>query len=226
MISQGLLDEVRSLRELANSMFNSPLEKGSSPDFTLGIYQSIGYREFCGYLESPSDASHAEALARMKISTRQYAKRQISWLRNKFIPAVNAANIKENSVPLYLMDATVLDGGWITNVQTPATDILERFLLRQDIPDPKLLSETAFRMLSAASKDVSPISVLEARRKRTCSVCTLQEDRPVMIEDGSEWIAHRKTRSHQRHAAKNKLQQKGSIPIQVPQKGSVVQGKC
>ena len=65
-----------------------------------------GYREFCGYLESPSDASYAEALARMKISTWQYAKRQISWIRNKLIPAVNAANVKEILVPLYLMDAT------------------------------------------------------------------------------------------------------------------------
>ena len=125
-------------------------------------------------------------------------------------------------------------------MQTPATDILEseltifwvcldlnnssEFLLQQqDIPDPKLLSEIAFQMLSAASKDVrlvypslyqvgpclihsfpSPITVLEARRKKTCSVCTLQEDRPVMIEEGPEWIAHQKTRSHRRLAAKIK----------------------
>lgn len=38
----------------------------------------------------------------------------------------------------------------------------------------------------------------------TCSVCTLQEDRPVMIEEGPEWIAHQKTRSHRRLAAKIK----------------------
>ena len=76
-------------------------------------------------------------------------------------------------------------------------------------------------MLSGASKDVrlalslpvktflkhltfSPISVLEARKKKTCSVCTLQEDRPVMIEEGPEWIAHQKTRSHRRLATKTK----------------------
>ena len=51
---------------------------------------------------------------------------------------------------------------------------------------------------------LSPISVLAARRKKTCSVCTLQEDRPVMIEEGPEWIAHQKTRSHRRLAAKIK----------------------
>ncbi|KAF8810711.1 tRNA isopentenyltransferase [Phlegmacium glaucopus] len=200
MISQGLLDEVRSLRRLANSTPNSPSAKRSSLDFTLGIYQSIGYREFCGYLESPSDAAYAEALACMKTSTWQYAKRQISWIRNKLIPAVNAANVNETLVPLYLLDATALGEKWITNVQTPATDILERFLLQQDIPDPKLLSETASRMLSAASKDVSPISVLVARRKQICPVCTLQADRPVMIEEGPEWTAHQKTRGHRRAA--------------------------
>jgi tRNA dimethylallyltransferase len=42
----------------------------------------------------------------MKTSTWQYGKRQISWLRNKLIPAVNAANVEEILVPLYLMDAT------------------------------------------------------------------------------------------------------------------------
>ena len=68
----------------------------------------LGYREFCGYLESPSDASYAEALARMKTSTWQYAKRQISWIRNKLIPAINAVNDDELFLPLYLMDATGL----------------------------------------------------------------------------------------------------------------------
>jgi len=95
------------------------------------------------------------------------------------------------------------------------------FLLQQDIPDPKLLSQTASQMLSTTSKDVrlvypslkkvnpflihstpSPISILAARRKKTCSVCTLQSDRPVMIEEGPEWIAHQKTRSHRGRAAK------------------------
>lgn len=34
------------------------------------------------------------------------------------------------------------------------------FLLQQDIPDPKLLSETAFQMLSVAPKDVRLIYAL------------------------------------------------------------------
>lgn len=44
----------------------------------------------------------------MKQSTRRYAKRQVSWIRNKLLPAVNAVNTtnSESIVPTYLLDAT------------------------------------------------------------------------------------------------------------------------
>lgn len=43
----------------------------------------------------------------MKMSTRQYAKRQISWLRNKLIPAIYASNADyEGQVLAYLLDAS------------------------------------------------------------------------------------------------------------------------
>jgi tRNA dimethylallyltransferase len=41
----------------------------------------------------------------MKISTRQYAKKQISWIRNKLMPAVKEANAQADTVSLYLLDA-------------------------------------------------------------------------------------------------------------------------
>jgi tRNA dimethylallyltransferase len=47
----------------------------------------------------------------MKLSTRQYAKRQVSWLRNKLLPVVYATNANngqdvELTTPAYLLDAT------------------------------------------------------------------------------------------------------------------------
>lgn len=43
----------------------------------------------------------------MKISTRQYAKRQISWLRNKLLPAIYASNADyEGEALAYLLDAS------------------------------------------------------------------------------------------------------------------------
>lgn len=46
----------------------------------------------------------------MKQTTRKYAKGQVSWLRNKLLPAVHAANVESQETglvtPTYLLDAT------------------------------------------------------------------------------------------------------------------------
>ncbi|KAF8163110.1 tRNA isopentenyltransferase [Crassisporium funariophilum] len=203
MLSQGLLDEIRSLKDIANvgQATVQASEGPSSSDYTLGIYQSIGYREFCNYLESPTNIALSEALDRMKISTRQYAKRQISWIRNKLIPAVESANTEDNVAPMYLLDATALADDWVVNVETPAVKVLDSFLIGDEMPNPKTLSDVAEKMLTVEHKDVNPASVLQARQKRVCPVCTVHDDRPVMIE-GPEWDAHQKTRSHRRLVAK------------------------
>lgn len=68
-----------------------------------------GFREFNDYLasEEPSTVQFQDAAERMKLSTRQYAKRQISWIRNKLLPAIRTANSQTpNCVPMYLLDAT------------------------------------------------------------------------------------------------------------------------
>ena len=62
--------------------------------------------------DEPSEAMFREAVEQMKLGTRRYAKRQVSWLRNKLLPAVNAANAAAQAkngvpvVPAYLLDAT------------------------------------------------------------------------------------------------------------------------
>ncbi|MCI8910760.1 MAG: tRNA (adenosine(37)-N6)-dimethylallyltransferase MiaA [Oscillibacter sp.] len=66
MVSAGLLEEVRAL-----------LNRGLPREATA--LQAIGYKEFLGVLESVS--TEAEALAEVKLRSRQYAKRQLTWLR-------------------------------------------------------------------------------------------------------------------------------------------------
>jgi hypothetical protein len=75
-----------------------------------------GYKEFEPYLASRSGASdddqHGAAsdplfkagLERMKISTRQYAKRQVKWIQQKLLPAVR--KLEEKDVTVVLLDAT------------------------------------------------------------------------------------------------------------------------
>jgi len=72
MAEAGLLDEVRAL-----------LGRGLPRRATA--LQAIGYKELLGVLEGTR--TEAEALAEVKLRSRQYAKRQLTWLRRN--PAIH-----------------------------------------------------------------------------------------------------------------------------------------
>ena len=72
MAEAGLLGEARAL-----------LNRGLPRNATA--LQAIGYKEFLGVLEGTK--TEAEALAEVKLRSRQYAKRQLTWLRRN--PAVH-----------------------------------------------------------------------------------------------------------------------------------------
>jgi len=100
MMQHGLLEDVKMLRGKALS------ESASKADSTSGIFQSIGYKEFSGYLSSgsPTQKDYDEAIERTKISNRQYARRQVQWIRNKLLPAANAAAPNGSKLPIYLLE--------------------------------------------------------------------------------------------------------------------------
>ena len=66
MVAEGLLDEVRGL-----------LSAGLPPEATA--LQAIGYKEFLDVAEGSK--TEAEAVEEVKLRSRQYAKRQLTWLR-------------------------------------------------------------------------------------------------------------------------------------------------
>ncbi|KAF7304643.1 tRNA dimethylallyltransferase [Mycena kentingensis (nom. inval.)] len=189
MLSQGLLDEVRSLQGLKHA---------NETDYTLGIYQSIGYREFHAYLASETQTSKAytEAVENMKISTRQYARRQISWIRNKLLPAVRAAD-----VPAYVLDATRVDENWNKNVCDPAVTLTEKFLDGIELPDPATLSELATTLFQGSDKPTNPNSVLASQRKVVCDSCTSDPTKPYLVDE-DQLQRHIHGRTHRRLARK------------------------
>ncbi len=63
MMQQGLLEEVKSLVSFKN----------------LNALQTVGYRELFGHLEG--DLSLQDAVEAIKINTRHYAKRQLTWFK-------------------------------------------------------------------------------------------------------------------------------------------------
>ena len=72
MVEAGLLEEVRTL-----------LDRGLPRDATA--LQAIGYKEFLGVLEG--EITVDQAVAEVKLRSRQYAKRQLTWLRRN--PAIH-----------------------------------------------------------------------------------------------------------------------------------------
>ena len=66
MVEEGLLQEVRGL-----------LESGLPRESTA--LQAIGYKEFLAVADGT--ATEAEAIEEVKLRSRQYAKRQLTWLR-------------------------------------------------------------------------------------------------------------------------------------------------
>ena len=68
MLDEGLLEEALSL-----------YKKGFlAPDTTAG--QAIGYKELLGYIEGVATLS--EAVEEIKLASRRYAKRQLTWFRH------------------------------------------------------------------------------------------------------------------------------------------------
>lgn len=205
-MQQGLLDEVVQLVRIAQRSDDNSL------NFTTGIFQSIGdnitssqlpsladwvvlgYREFHTYLTSGQETEKAynTAVDAMKVSTRQYAKRQVSWIRNKLLPAVYAWNVvayePSQDVVMYLLDATgtaheifrirdnlketrLLDHGeqWVRNVRDIAVNITTPFLTSQPLPDPLAISDRAKTLLSIKPKSIeyAGIVISSPRRKLT-----------------------------------------------------------
>jgi len=70
MLEEGLVDEVRSLLSYCEAAGHS---------LSRTAAQAIGYRETLAYLNG--DYSYEEMREKIIIATRQYAKRQMTWLR-------------------------------------------------------------------------------------------------------------------------------------------------
>jgi tRNA dimethylallyltransferase len=67
MISNGLIEEVKSLKKYENS--------------SRVLNSAIGYKEILMYLNQ--DISKEEAIDLIKKNSRHYAKRQYTWFNNK-----------------------------------------------------------------------------------------------------------------------------------------------
>ena len=204
MLTKGLLEEVR----LLDSFVLERERKGLTIDKSRGIWSAIGYKEFEAYTNataencsSPSMVQGLKeaAIEQVKAATRQYAKRQVTWIRNKLWNDLSATKASDR---LFLLDGNNLST-WDENVRNPAIEIAESFLGGHQLPNPTELSAAASGVLSRGTDHASS-GRQTSWVKKTCSTCGVT----VMVEQ--DWQRHLQSR---RHRNATKARSKGKIPI-------------
>ncbi|ENN70881.1 hypothetical protein YQE_12286, partial [Dendroctonus ponderosae] len=124
MIEEGLLEELLHFHKVYNQQ---RLLEGGPPDYTKGIFQSIGFKEFHSYLilseaEKTSEVGRKLlqlAIDELKMVTRRYARKQIKWMSNRFLSR------KDRQVPpIYALDTSDV-AQWTQKVTNPAFRIVE-----------------------------------------------------------------------------------------------------
>lgn len=102
MISAGLVPEMQDFHRNVNE------QRGGNDDYTVGIFQSIGFKEFHEYLMlSPEEQKDPKGQKlfqagkeQMMLATRQYARRQKKWIRQRFLRG------DRECPPVYGLDST------------------------------------------------------------------------------------------------------------------------
>jgi tRNA dimethylallyltransferase len=187
MMDTGLLKEVISVNDNLKNQENA----GLSVDRTRGIWQSIGWKEFEPYLkELDSEMASQEKLGtlcsssikRVQIATRQYARRQVRWIRLKLIHALSEEDFLDR---LYLVDGTDLSR-WSESVSDPAIDITGRFLEGNELRPPREMSAAALEFLTPPDASDHP----DTGFRQECELCHMTAVTEI------QWQTHLKSRRH------------------------------
>lgn len=174
-------------------------------DQTRGIWVSIGYKEFLEYQHALEDQSmppqeleklKVAAIEKTQAATRQYANRQIKWVRIKLLNALLGSGQKSNT---FLVDGSDISK-WDTDVAQPATTITKQFLAGEVLPAPSSLSPTAAEMLTP-KREYDLGQRPDLWQKKVCETCGT-----VAVTE-NDWTLHVKSRAHRRAVGAKKKQE-------------------
>lgn len=191
MLELGLMDEIDEM----NEHLHSRTQADETGNFTRGIWQSIGFKEFQPYLQAREDAigdaeiekTRLECLESMKTATRRYAKYQSKWISKRTIPLLSEQGTLDR---LYVLDSSDVTQ-YAEKVTTLAVALTQQFITGEDMPKPSEISEAAQDVLTAATKIAAASSQTPCRRH--CEVCNA-----TFVTEES-WIKHRGGKPHRRN---------------------------
>lgn len=210
MLSSGLVEEIRGLR--AHVKENPPrlsLDSDGEEEAqnSVGILQAIGYKEFQPYFDAfeatdgaAEDPKALETILeacveQLNVATRQYARRQLSWIRNKFVT---------KNIPVYQVDSSDV-AKWDALVAQPAIEIAQKFLKGEEITSHQTVQQQQPEAAQAASLE-------DKFQKNTCTVCNGRE-----FTGKKQWAEHLRSKGHKYHLKRIQIEkeraERGEPPI-------------
>ena len=186
MLSAGLLAEMQDFHKNVNEQRES-----AAADYTVGIFQSIGFKEFHNYLllspeeqEGPEGQRlFQEGKEQMMLATRQYARKQKRWIRQRFLRG------DRECPPVYGLDATQ-PSLWDSKVFQPAVDLIQTWIDGGDLSP-----------FTALPPNERAYSYEESRQMFFCDVCDMH------IQGRLSFDGHMKSRKHQKRKKKLQIHQ-------------------
>lgn len=185
MIAAGLIKEMEEFHERYNK---HRIDHNLEADYTKGIFQSIGFKEFHRYLlmNSEEKASpkgqeeFAQGLWLMKQVTKRYSKKQKRWITQRFLRTPD-----RQVPPVYSLDVTDVSC-WDACARDKSFEIVRDFLEGRE-PSHK------------------PIPLLDGNNNQqqlfTCDICNVSTIGDIT------WQAHLKSKKHLALAKKQKERQ-------------------
>lgn len=195
MVAQGMLKEIRQFYDALDD----------TKDYTKGILQTIGLKEFIPYLEEydvaqdalitefnqrKSDDNTTESpeglpllqscLEELRLTTKRYSKKQMKWIVNRFL-----AQTDRQVHDVFALDSSrPLD--WAQDVYGPAESVIESYI------------EDTVCSAKPLAKHKSVRDGLSENVSNVCDIC----NRHFVGE--FQWAIHLKSNKHKRAVAKRK----------------------
>ncbi|RWS30341.1 tRNA dimethylallyltransferase-like protein [Leptotrombidium deliense] len=180
MIENGLVEELLQFHELYNQ---TRFEENKNADYTEGIFQSIGFKEFHRYLILDKESRESkkgrkifeECTERMKYATFRYAKWQEKWIVNRLLRSDRVIP------PIFGLNTSDLTQ-WQQNVTNIAIEIVKSHVKGTPLPTNIVPMEK-----EVSCEDNTPE---ERRRLHHCDICER------LIVGTKNWKMHLKSRKH------------------------------
>ncbi|KAI9203361.1 IPP transferase-domain-containing protein [Polychytrium aggregatum] len=211
MIKLGLFDELNTLFGLAQQKL------GGKVDYSRGIFQAIGYKEFDPYLTAlhcdPPEEPHelerlkTKGIVEMKQATRRYARKQITWIKNKLAPVclkemafrdsteASGQAAEATDMAFYILDGSDLKE-WPRSVGDKGLSLCDDFINKNVAHDPAKQSPTALAVIATLPQQTAELS---GWTKRSCPLCLDSNNEPRVFNGPKEWDVHIHSRNHKRN---------------------------